>query len=447
MVAVLGLSATSACNKSPTRPSSQSAAAASAPLSASSSSSAVASASVAPIKLAPPVSPLATGKWLPVKAAASCGPLIASDPVAAAPAPTWLPCASGRAGCRRWRVDWVPGPTGSPFSYDERAVQRAGGKAHFAYVKQHGSYAIAIVQPFDEPAIFVAAADTSANVSCTLHPAVGEAGVAATGSIDGEGRDRALDGKTLIVGMPWGKPSALTSRLAGHGDYGAATAEGSIERVVVGKASAYLETLGPTAVQPIDVTTLDIKLAIDHDRRALGVDDGALAIHAEIGSVDIVRPEGPYSRWVAPASGKTISAVAFDQTRHDAVAWLEANAGDPTYRGTTLWASPYTKDPAAVARRRVVDVPEMTGSGGRAMVLNAGVLLIRLDASRAAIYELGGEHAWLVRAEEGDAFIDPLWVDENEAVLATAKSGGTEATSVVRFARASLGASVAPSSL
>lgn len=65
-------------------------------------------------------------------------------------------------------------------------------------------------------------------------------------------------------------------------------------------------------------------------------------------------------------------------------------------------------------------ISDAIGYGATEMVANAGVVLYRVSDSTARVVRLSDGWGWDFMAEAGDAFMRPLWVDDNEIWVAIA---------------------------
>jgi hypothetical protein len=378
-------------------------------------------------------SPYAQGSWRALDGAGACGAIVASDPAARFGAPRWLRCDDAPDGCVALSLSNLGPP--AHLELGAQPMRLVGRAVMMAFEREKGPFRTAIVTPIDGPARWAAVTDLRAPTACIAHPSIGEAGVLARFDVIGDGRDRASDGKTLVAAGRWSELPALRTRWLARSAFGAATAEGAVTRVVVGGRGGFLDTVAPAGVQPIDLGTLDVTLAVNRSHAAIGVVDGALSLHLEVGAIDHVANGGASGRWMGPADGKLVTAMAFDEIAGDEVAWIEANVGDPTYRATTLWASGYGKSEEDRPRQRLADLADMSGSGGEGMVFGAGSVALALDDRRIGIVDAIEAHAWLVRAPGKLRFTRPLWIDDRELFVAVGVEGDRRTTGIVRLAR------------
>jgi hypothetical protein len=144
-----------------------------------------------------------------------------------------------------------------------------------------------------------------------------------------------------------------------------------------------------------------------------------------------------------------VSSYAVERSASDALVWFESDMDTFGYVNTTVWTTPYASTAAAVQRRKVAVLPDGWKGGGADAVANKGVVLNFIAIDRALLTRLSDGMGWDIAPEPGEAFVRPLWVDDDEVWMATcdAKLGAGCRPSmhgIQRASRASLGAPTVP---
>jgi hypothetical protein len=208
--------------------------------------------------------------------------------------------------------------------------------------------------------------------------------------------------------------------------------------------------------------TTAVALDLDHDslvkattKANIGdprtVSDGAIVALAGAG-IALMRPDGSVTPLITPAGQKVIGALGVDRAAGQQIAWVEANASGSGCSNAVLWTTPYATSASGVTRRAVAVANDMLGRCGAGLVVNAGVVLTLIDLDKAQVTRLSDGMGWVISAEAGDVFSQPLWVDDNDVWLSTGPasdtSGGvSDYTGIFRIARAGLGSPTVPSGL
>jgi hypothetical protein len=178
----------------------------------------------------------------------------------------------------------------------------------------------------------------------------------------------------------------------------------------------------------------------------MAVADGALAYDLTTASfgIDLVHADGTWLELIAPSSPHLVSAFAVDRANAQQIVWVESDSLGVIDGNSVIWTAPYATTTTGIARRRVALLNDALGRGGDRMVVNAGVALNLIDKDKALLTRLFDGMGWLVTAESGDAFTQPLWADDNEVWISTGmaadNSWQAEQTGILRIARSSLGA-------
>ena len=185
-----------------------------------------------------------------------------------------------------------------------------------------------------------------------------------------------------------------------------------------------------------------------HAEDPRAVADGALAIMAEDSAgVSLLRPDGSFTLLIPTSSPTRVTTlIGVDHEQGDAIVWVETDRGN--YAADVIWTSPYTADPSAIQRRAVAVVNDPTGTG---MIANAGVVLRVTGPQTAVLTRLSDGMGWSIAAEPSDAFVTPLWVDDNEVWISTGVANApnyqADEKGIMRLDRTTLGAPTVPPGL
>jgi hypothetical protein len=393
------------------------------------------------------INPFGSGQWSTIPGLPCLDP-VAADPNASVPALTWMPCASGRSGCQRFDVNW-PSPTQRKLGFDRwETVRMVNGQAllrdwrvysNSPYTAQAGMF---VVETLTGTRLFAMGffADTTA---CLAVQTIGERGIA-----------MGLAGGVLpnityyMVSSAWRDPNMLTFRAHAPADFGLDPQVGALNQGSVGAGPLFLELQGPDSVGIYD---------IDHDKfiptspklvgeGTMAVTDGALAFdfNSTYG-VDLIHPDGSWANVIVPSAPapRRVSAFGIDRSSGQQLTWVESDYGG-SWSNSVIWTSPYATSTAGLAPRKVAVLADVLGRGGLYMPVNAGAVLNLVDKDKALVTRLSDGMGWLITAEPGDAFTQPLWVDDNEVWIAIGPASDPSwtatLTGIVRFTRASLGA-------
>jgi hypothetical protein len=398
------------------------------------------------------VNPFGVGHWNPVPGLA-CSILLAADPNASVPPFIWAPCASGRAGCQRFDARW-PSPSQRKLGFTAwEAVRLVNGVPIMRDVRGYSNNPyqpqadVTVVERLSGERLFAIGGFYDNNY-CGGLSAVGERGIAlafAYGALPNTGY--------YMMWSTWSAPNALSFKRHTLSDFGLDPTQGAMNDGTIGSGSMFLELKAPDSVGIYDPVQ---DRFVPTSPRLVGegpraVSDGALAFdfNATYG-VDLVRPDGSWGNVIVPSAPppRRVSAFGIDRTNAQQLAWVESDYGN-SWSNSVIWTSPYGTSTTAIVPRKVAALPDVTGGGGLYMVTNAGVVLNLIDKNKALLTRLSDGMGWLVTAEAGDAFTEPLWVDDNEVWIAIGPGSDPNwqatLTGMVRFTRASLGSpSVTP---
>jgi hypothetical protein len=392
------------------------------------------------------IDPFDAGQWSAIPGL-PCHDLLAASPDTSVPALTWVPCASGRSGCQRFDVGW-PSPTQRKLGFNRwETVRMVNGQALLSYGRLYSNSPYSpqagmfLVETLAGSRLFAMGYFVDSAI-CFEMGAIGERGIV----------------MSLVAGSPpsstyyllssaWSNPNAFAVRSHTAGDLGLDPTQGVINEGSVGAGPLFLELKGPDSVGVYD---------IDHDRfiptapklvgeGTMAVTDGALAFdfNSTYG-VDLVHPDGSWSNVIVPSapSPRRVSAFGVDRSNGQQLAWVESDYGS-SWSNSIIWTSPYASSGTGLAPRKVAVLADALGRGGLYMPVNAGAVLNVVAKDKALVTRLSDGVGWLITAEAGDAFTQPLWVDDNEVWIAIGPASNPSwtatLTGIVRFARASLG--------
>ncbi|MGH7434669.1 MAG: hypothetical protein ACRENE_03265, partial [Polyangiaceae bacterium] len=186
----------------------------------------------------------------------------------------------------------------------------------------------------------------------------------------------------------------------------------------------------------------------------MAVTDGALAFEYNTSyGVDLVREDGNWLN-VIPSTAppaRRVSAYGVDRSRSQQLAWVESTYGGGSWSNSIIWTSPYATSAESLQPRMTAVLSDAFGRGGLYMSVNAGMALNLVDKDKALLTRLSDGAGWILKAEPGDAFTVPLWVDDNEVWLgigsASEPNWMASYTGIVRYTRSSLGGPVVDAGL
>lgn len=358
----------------------------------------------------------------------------------------WKPCPSGRAGCQLLEVDWrrsyrpdilhVDRPNGvqligtQPFIRMRRNYHTPSGQ-DIAWVD--------VIQPLHGPPV-LAIGDLWSSW-CYGAVDVGPAGFGMRYS-DSQGTHE------LGVGFAsWSSPRQFAMSLFPLAD----AAVQYFPNFSIGPAHLMLETRGPINVAIYDPATRAITYASPNvpAESPIAVVGGAYVLDTRSPfSVDFVRTDGTWERIVQPTAPQIVSYYAVERSAGEALVWFESDRDIFGYYNTSIWTTPYATTAATVQKRKVAVIPDGLKQGGADAVANKGVVLNIIALDRALLTRLSDGMGWDIAPEPGEAFVRPLWVDDDEVWMITCDPKGptcrANAHGIQRISRAPLGPPTVP---
>lgn len=392
------------------------------------------------------------GKWIPVPGAPpECGTPLAADPAISAPALKWIACPSGRAGCQRLVVDWTT-QVGRVIGFRDDPVRSVGATVYIDFGRiwpdaaDNPIYSVDALQPLDGPAVVAVRFTAFPTLDrCGFNLAIGDAGPALLGGTVGSGSAYQFD--DFLAWSTWAAPNALSLAIVSHSALLAPTGGGVA--TAFSAQTIFVETDGPRAIVPFDTVTRKVTGGSTTAELPTAVHDGALAVYtgASTGLV-LIGKDGTSTIVAHPETGRIVSQQAVDRANAEALIWIESDVAGVSYINPTIWTAPYTTSETSLVRRKVAKFTQEDPTGGAGMVVNRGVALNLTGTSTALITRLSDGMGWVMKAEPGDGFALPLWIDDDEVWLATADatlpSFKTETSGIVRIRRSTLGAPTVP---
>jgi hypothetical protein len=391
----------------------------------------------------PPDSPLSLGKWVGLSVFPDCPPSIALDPKVSIPPLTWAACASGRPGCRTLVTTWSSRTDNGPFQRLFPSVQIVDGHSYFMHRRRSAEWNVAVITDgFDGDAVFATAFSPYEPLFCIVNPVVGVAGLGLVGAVNGKSRPAWVDSKVIVGSAPWGSLTKPSLRMADNSEFGVVTESGSVLSIIPGEKTGFAGTYLPHTIQAFDLTKLTPTKGTNVSAYPVPVPDGVLSSDLLTFDLILVRGDATHTVWTSPevvdGGSRAITWHDFDQTTRADVVWVECTVAGSTATNCSLWTAKYTPSPATVVRRRLGMLPAVP-YGGRAMIANAGHVLIVTGKTSAAIYRLSDGVGWNVISEPGTEFAEPVWLSADDAFISTLKPG-EQPSSVLRVARSMLGA-------
>ncbi len=385
------------------------------------------------------------GEWVSIPGAApTCNARIARDPGRDVPALNFVTCPSGRSGCRHATARWTD-EAGSTFLFRREPVRVVDGMPYLSYARLYPTSInlpsranINVIETKGGQTVMAVGDYTNSATACGGHLVVGSSTVAAA-FISAAAPDHQLIGTA-----PIGKPTSLSLRAIPIGALGS-SAGGAVQRASHLGNQFYLGMSMPFGVTIWDFARK--KAIVPQEPKRLpaelpvAVRDGTLALDNENGGIWFVSSTGSYLKLVAPAGPQIIFDLAVDRANGEQIVWLEGDRPSFDYTHVSLWTAPYATDPAHLHPRRVATLGDPRRAGG-GVVANAGVVLTLQTKNSARLTRLSDGKSWLIAADPGQRFIQPLWVDDDEVWLSTGPDQPSSAdyqTGIVRFSRGSVG--------
>ena len=388
-------------------------------------------------------SPIFPGIWYPVPGApASCGEAVAATPAQSVTSWQWMACPAGTVGCRKLVVDWSLGPGRTIGFYGTEPARLVGAAAYIAYQRlfpKGASYSasMTVVQPVDAAPVFGIGQALGTATDCGIVVSAGEYGIGLY----------ALPNQMTTYTFAWAPWTSLQSWSSTSVPAGALMSSYA-QALAMGPAQLFVEVKAPDSVDLIDLTSQKaivpsspVRLQGESPRI---VPDGALVTDYAAFSLDLLHADGSFSSLILPTAPHLVTAFAIDRSSANAIVWVESDGHGP-YMNSEIWTSPYSGSSALIQRRAVAKIGNDTlGLGGAGMVVNAGVALNITGNTTALLTRLVDGQGWSITAEQGDGFVQPLWVDANDVWIVTANAAlqnfAAYASGVMRLSRSALGA-------
>ncbi|GAC1539161.1 MAG: hypothetical protein NVS3B10_03840 [Polyangiales bacterium] len=382
-----------------------------------------------------------TGDWGPIPGVPySCGALLAKDPASSVGPMKWMPCPSGRAGCRKLVVEWTSEVGRDIIRFDRpNPVRLRGGLPYIEYVRLYPhktslttEFAIQVIGPLDSVPTLALGSVSPGCAGATF----GELGIAVLGTAS------EVPTSVIVATSSWSTTQAFSTIFVDE-----SSLLGSPQYFEAADKRLFIETLGPSSVDVLDPSSGSVLLPTPRPKA-----ESPIAVHGGVFAYELTAPtgvlflgeDGTWADVVTATAPKNVSWVAVDRSAGDALVWYVAKPYGSGYTDLELWTSPYATTAAAAAPRRVAMIDDATARGGADSVANAGVALVAVGDTTASLYRLSDGAHWTIRAEPGDGFVSALWVDEQEVWLTTANITypdfrGYE-SGIVRIRRDTLGA-------
>ena len=372
------------------------------------------------------------GTWgTPPGAPPECEGALSLEPHLAAPRLTFKPCASGRLGCRELVPDW-PGEASRRLElFVREPVRLIDGRALFKIRRQSGASLEKIVfsmQTLDEPAAW----------AMRLRLVVGSPLCGGHMSANGAELSIASAASTASPGMirlgRGAKSSDFTMMLLPLKDV--VPSFESVSEFVAGPAGYYFHLSTPDSTATYDLTSKTFQVRYGWGENLVPVDDGVLALTSYT-TLSVIR--GDKAQTVVTASpGTELTWLDVDR-RNNLLVWTE---GVPTAIGfgaISLWYSPLPTKTTPLTPKKVGEFTETDLYFGGPFRANAGMVLLRTSPHDARVVRLVDGQTWRFATEPGTKF-DPLWVDDDEAVLLTSVDAKPEYPSgMLRIRRDAMG--------
>jgi hypothetical protein len=412
------------------------------------------------------------GKWHALPGAPSfCDIRVSDEPEKLAS--KWLPCPSGREGCRKLDTSWTKHPPGAPgllvdLSKGPEPTRIVDGKAYFMMrrfwhseewvVSNRPIGYMYVLEPLDDaPVLAIGSGSISLSEDplwCVIEVGYGDYGVAYDlGTRDPRQPATQVNGSdTFVLGWaPWASLSTFTTKTVNVTDFGLASKIGYFIEPAVGERSLWVSTRAPRSVgifelAPESAGLLKDNLPSEAPKPAPG---GAFVF--ETGgafAIAFAKDDGTHTRVVTPTSPQVVTEKALDRSDGNALVWVESDFG-ANYRNSTLWTAPFATTEASLVRRKVAKLEDSTFSGGARGIANKGVFLSISARNEATITRLSDGAQWKVVGEPAERFTAPVWVDDNEAILQIAPDPNgvrqDDTYGILRIARSTLGPPTLPS--
>lgn len=401
------------------------------------------------------------GVWNPVPSTpASCKYLYAANP--AALRSKWIACPSGRAGCRKLDTYWTKRPgmlVSSKIGLDPARI--ADGKAilrvrrywpgpipnpYYAYVD--------VIEPLDgDPIAAIGAAPTwdsnGLGRTCWIQAIFGDYGVGFMARPTDLFDAAASPNEDVWGWAPWSSPGAFTTLTTKPAEWDAGGSSRFLEGTL-GSDHLWSSTDTPLTPGILTLATKAIRVA-DRPPAAqwpIAVPDGALVAEiSDTSAVRLLKADGSSARIITATEAPFVSWYLVDRSNANQLVWLESDFGFDA----TIFTAPYATTAGALVRTKVAKFSDTLQRAGTRGIANAGVFLGLVDQNKAIVIRLSDGMGWLIEGEPNERFVEPVWVDDADVLIETAPDPpGPQQyspTSILRLARANLGAPSVPSGL
>ena len=416
------------------------------------------------------------GKWRPLPSAPSyCDIRVSEEPEKLAS--KWLPCPSGRQGCRKLDTSWTKHPPGAPgllvdVSKRPEPTRLIGDKAYFMVRRYWHSEVFLlnnqpigymhVLEPLDEaPAVAIATGPIALVKSspryCSIEVGYGDYGVAYDLTVwdprNSPTQDNGSD-EEVLGWAPWGTLDTFTTATVNVTDFGLGSKIGYFIQPALGEKSLWVSTRAPRSVGIFDFASQSARLLNGNlpSESPTPAPGGAFVFDTSTSAFAIAyaKDDGSFARVVTPTSPQVVTWKALERSNNNTLVWVESDY-ELDYTNSTLWTAPFATSEASLERRKVAKLKDSTFSGGAGGIANRGVFLSLSGRNEATIVRLSDGMGWKVVGEPGERFTAPIWVDDNEAILQIAPDPDgkfqLDSYGVLRIARSTLGPPSLPSGL
>ncbi|MBN9166412.1 MAG: hypothetical protein BGO98_29945 [Myxococcales bacterium 68-20] len=388
----------------------------------------------------------------------------------------WLPCPSGRQGCRKLDTSWTKYPPANgpgwlvDISKGPEPTRLIGGKPYFLIRRfWHSEVFLTmnlpighmyVLEPLDGAPVVAIATGPVALINnsaryCKFEVGYGDYGIAYQADLRAPTKpatqDNGLD-ESLLGWAPWASLGEFTTRTINVTDFGLGSKVGYFLDPVLGERSIWFSTRAPRSVGIFELGPQSPRLLQDklYSESPTPVPGGALVYDVAAVAINFAKDDGSFARVVTPASPQVLSAKALDRSNGNALVWVESDR-DIEFTNSTLWTAPFATTEGALARRKVAKLHDSLARGGGGGVANRGVFLSLSGRNEATIVRLEDGVGWKVTGEPGERFTAPVWVDDDEAILQIAPDPDgkfeEDTYGIVRIARSTLGPPTVPPGL
>lgn len=421
--------------------------------------------------------PLSIGSWTPIPGIPSyCGDIARADDPSLWKS-KWIPCSSGRTGCRKLDTSWSK-TNALPLDFNVVELQRfslepariVNGTGYILWRRfwtapdRELQSWLDVLEPLDGTPVLVVGQRGRLQPEgwryfCVAHAMFGDHGVGfmAAPFERTPGSSTPDGGQTYVTGTaPWSAPSPFTMRsLHVVNDFGLGVTSW-VSSKTMGANGLWFATRDPDTTMYYDLGT-DVAVHAPNGVPTYGpnpIAGGAVVddVRAPF-SIAILSESGTIERLVTPTNPQVVTYWKLDRsTDPPSLVWVESDYGGASYANATLWTAPLVAKEADLARRKVAKLSDALGTGGGWGVANDGMYLSRVGQRTALLTRLSDGMGWLVEAEPNEAFLTPVWVDDESVVITTARYDAQidavgHPSGMLRIARSSLGAPTVPSGL